>query len=520
MLYECDNEEVKRHWIFHTLFFLLLVGYTAIGFFVYRDYGVPIDEYSQIDIGRVNYERITKGSLEIQTHYDRYYGPSFEVPLYVFGTYIGPVLGLDMMGSRRLFMFLFFAVSLVFFYRLLLRLFSHPMYALIGTLLLLCTPRMFAESFYNTKDIAFMSAVIFVLWAFSRTRTRSYASLIPLLATTGFALAMRAQGLLVMGIVMIALLLSDDATFLKRIRFLLLYAVSALAVAGIMSPIFWNDTIKNIIGYWQSSANPIGVPTYYFGKSYISPQIPWHYHFVWVAFSSLLSVVVTSVLGLWWYVGSLRINQNSPEQKRTLFTMGCIIVGTFLTSVFFHPRSYDGWRHIYYIYPCMIGFSVYSIRTLFSYRKMPVFRLVAWIIISVMSVDVFSGVVFMARNHPNQYLYFNILSGGYARAKANFDFDYWGISYKQLFSYLQKYPVYKTTHIYYEQVLPFAEFVMIPELRKRGLMTVETPEEADLYISIHRDIKVPPPKRFQPIYSVQVEHVDVSTIYASDTYLK
>lgn len=128
-------------------------------------------------------------------------------------------------------------------------------------------------------------------------------------------------------------------------------------------------------------------------------------------------------------------------------------------------------------------------------------------------VDSVFAVRFIVRNHPNQYLYFNMLAGGYEKVKVNFDFDYWRISYKQIYAYLGSLPVTKPTAVYFQQALPYTEIVMMSGFRKKGMTIASTIEEADLYVTINRDFKVLPPDSFRKIYAVTVEGVDVSAVY-------
>lgn len=507
-----------RHTIVHGIFSVLFLLYVGIGFRVYQDYGVPIDEYSQAELGRVNYERIVAGNPEIQTQYDRYYGPAFEVPLYVFSTVMQSSFGIDRMNARHLGIFLFFAFSLVLFYRFLANITGHPGYGAMGAALLVLSPRFFAESFYNTKDIAFLSATILILWAYARPKKPVWIWVVVLAAATGFAIAVRAQGLLLFAVCIIAVLFTGTETRRVRIQTAGIYSVLTLGFAFAMFPVFWNDTIRNVIGFFRSSANPVGVPTYYFGKFYVSPSIPWHYHFVWVAISSLLSVVVTGVAGICWFVYS-RGKKAADEKIQPYVVMALIIAGTFLTSVFFHPRSYDGWRHIYYIYPCLIGFSVYMLKQCQRYVRTPVGKKAFYTLTLLICADVLSAAVFMVRNHPNEYVYFNALAGNYTHAKANFDFDYWGISQKQIFEYLMSLPVTKPATVYFEQVLPYTDAVMIPFLQNKGIRAVPSVEEADVYVTINRDFKDPPPPQFRKIYAVTIEGADASAVYVRDGFV-
>lgn len=489
-----------------------MAAYLLIGFRIYPDYGVSIDEYSQMELGRVNYERIVNGSPEIQTQYDRYYGPAFEVPLYVFSGFAASRMGIPEMSARHMGTFVFFVFSLVFFYRFLSKLNGHPAYGMLGVLLLVLFPRFFAESFYNTKDLPFVSATMLLLWALGRKPKPVWSFVVPLALTTGFAVAVRAQGLLLAFVVGMSVLVSGSGRLYYRVRIMLSYAALAMLSTFAMFPVFWNDTLKNVTGFWAASANPVGVPTYYFGRFYVSPGIPWHYHFVWVAITGWLSVSAACIVGLVWFVrqGMRRV---TVQENLPYVAMAFIILGTFLTSVLFHPRSYDGWRHIYYIYPCMAAFAVVAVRYCAERFRQHGFRIAMLVMIAWFAADALISVRFMIRNHPNQYLYFNALAGGYFKAKANFDFDYWGISQKQILDFFLTRPVPAGSSIYIDQILPYAERVMIPALHARGMIFAESVDQAEYYVTIYRDFRETPPAQFRKVFAVTVEGVDVSAVW-------
>lgn len=504
-----------RRLIPHIPFVLVILTYFVVGFGVYADYGIPLDEYNQIQIGKMNYERIVTGSREVQTHYDRYYGPAFEMPLYVLTNVIAPIFTIEEMPARHMGVFLFFGFSLVLFYLFLLKIYGNPVYGWAGVILLVLTPRFFAESFYNTKDIAFVSATICVLYAMAQLKKRSWTSYAFLSLATGFSIAMRAQGLLLLAICAIVLFFDFRDTLGHRVKVAGGYIILTLFFAIMMFPVFWTDTVTHILGFGNASANPLGVPTYYFGTFYISPDIPWHYHFVWIGITGLISVLGTSLIGIFWYGTRLVRRKNHWNTSgRMLFVMLLIIAGTFATSVFFRPRSYDGWRHIYYVYPSFIGFALFTLRELAAYAKRPFFRWALIGMVGMLVIDGVSALGFIWRNHPHQYVYFNLLAGNYSRAKESFDFDYWGISYKQIFEYLNSLPIRSPTYIYYEQPFPYVREVMTPRLAKKGMITTERVEQADLFVTIQRDHKEPPPAGFRKIYAVTVEGADLSAVYS------
>jgi hypothetical protein len=510
-----------RNFLFvHIIFVVFFVGYLLTGFRIFPDYGVPIDEYSQIDIGRVNYERIVYGNMEIQSHYDRYYGPAFEVPLYILSNSISDRFAIDIMSARHVGVFLFFAFSLVIFYVLLSAMNHSPVYGLLGVILLIVTPRFFAESFYNTKDMAFLSMTILVLYASFRMNIKKWLTVVIAGVFTGIAISVRAQGLLLLFAVTLTLTLTEKISLTKRAVVVMGYVALSLMTFFLTSPIFWNDTFHNLLGFWQSAANPVGVPTFYFGTWYISPNTPWHYHLVWVGITGLLSVIVTAIVGGMWYVRMIvKHNKHQNVEYPVYFTMFVIVVGTFAVSAFFNPRSYDGWRHIYYIYPGMIGFSLYFLRVLHE-RKSLVWKRGLFIgAVSMMCIDCLFALGFIVRNHPNQYVYFNVLAGGYKNVKENFDLDYWGISQKQALEYLMTWSDTPVRFIYFDQLLPYARFGMMPRLLEKGWVYTESIDNADVYIAAYRDYKAPSPKIFSKAFSVSVEGVDISAIYASHPYV-
>lgn len=287
----------------------------------------------------------------------------------------------------------------------------------------------------------------------------------------------------------------------------------------LFSPVFWTDSMTNIVGFWNASANPLGVPTYYFGRLYISPDLPWHYHFVWVGITGLISVLVLCIVGICWFgIRYVYRRERSSILSRMILAMLLILIGTFATSVFFHPRSYDGWRHIYYIYPSIIGLCLYALKRLAEQAKKPMSRFLFICVVALMSIDGVQAITFITHNHPYQFVYFNAFAGSYPQAKANFDFDYWGVSYKQLFEYLDSLSLMAPTYIYFEQPLPYVEEFMIPKLTKKGFMLTQHIEQTDLYVTIQRDHKEPAPVGFRKIFAATVRGADLSAVYASPSF--
>ena len=503
------------HKVLHALFIFLMGLYLFVGLHVFSDYGVSIDEYSQIDLGRVNLARL-QGSMEIQYHYDRYYGPAFEMPLYLFSRTVAPCFGISEMDGRHLGVFLFFFVSLIPWYLLLSKLFKHPAYGLLGTLLLVLYPRFFAEAFYNTKDMVFTAETIWFMAALYALLSRNTRGWIALAGILGISIATRAQGLFLFGISGLVLF-SEDRPLRKKLKtFALITAVTA-AVTFVLFPVFWNNPLQNMIGFWKSSANEVGAPTWFMGTLRISPDLPWYYHDVWIAISSMLSVLTLTLAGTYYAVRNGIRNRWTAEYRSIAACLG-IIFGTLFVSALFHPRSYDGWRHIYYVYPPMIVLSLYAVSELIKLSKNIAGHLLLIGIGLFLATDIVASLFFIITTHPNEHVYFNPLVGTYTTAKKQFDFDYWGISQKQLLGYLQTISANAGTRVWFDQKLPYTTAVLIPALEARGMSVVENPDDADILILINRDFRYVPSSQFRKAFAVTVFGADLSAVYVKPVH--
>ena len=67
---------------------------------------------------------------------------------------------------RHILVFLYFFIGLIFFYKILLNRFKNETIALLGVILLFITPRIFCDSFQNTKDIIFLTFIIISTYFF------------------------------------------------------------------------------------------------------------------------------------------------------------------------------------------------------------------------------------------------------------------------------------------------------------------------------------------------------------------
>ena len=161
------------------IIFILPLILFFIGFLIYKDYGISLDEEITRNNGLVsikyivdlffpqyasNFELI-QNIPELKNYSDKQYGTFFEILVISIVEILLEVKNFsEIYYYRHLANHCLFITALICFYFLCQNLFKNRIYAFFGTSILYTTPRIFAESFYNSKDLAFLSFFIFLVY--------------------------------------------------------------------------------------------------------------------------------------------------------------------------------------------------------------------------------------------------------------------------------------------------------------------------------------------------------------------
>ena len=98
---------------------------------------------------------------------DKDYGVVFELPV----EFLIKILGIqdeNIYYFRHYINFILFGICLTFFYKILFFRYKESSIALLGTLFLIVSPRIFGDAFHNTKDLAFLSFVVIASYTLIR----------------------------------------------------------------------------------------------------------------------------------------------------------------------------------------------------------------------------------------------------------------------------------------------------------------------------------------------------------------
>ena len=119
-------------------------------------------------------------------------------------------------------------------------------------------------------------------------------------------------------------------------------------------------------------------------------------------------------------------------QQRHYLLYGACFIGPVAVIILLQSVVYDDWRHVYFIYPAFVMIALYALDKIFTsrYRYAGVLIVVLQLILLLVS---------MVRIHPFHQVYFNeLVSHKEEYLRKNFDYDYWGSSYKQALSYIMQ----------------------------------------------------------------------------------
>ena len=153
---------------------IALALFAVVGLLVFDDYGIAIDEEFQRNNGNASFDYIlgSEDALAPPGDVNRYYGVAFELSLIAAERILGLEDSRAIYLSRHLIAHAFFLIGGFFAWLLAYRLFGNRPVALFAMLVFLLHPRIYAHSFFNTKDLPFLTMFMVALYLTHRAFRR------------------------------------------------------------------------------------------------------------------------------------------------------------------------------------------------------------------------------------------------------------------------------------------------------------------------------------------------------------
>ena len=427
---------------------VVLAAFAAAGVAVAGDYGVAFDEDYLRLIGKTVLNSVLPGAAAdlpadptfahpgyspVFRHFDLYYGAAFEAPLVLVERLLGLTDSRAVLLSRRLLTHLFFLTGACFCYLLVRRLFGDRRLALFALLLFLLHPRIYAHSFFNSKDIPFLAMFMITLYLLERAfRRGTAAAFVTCGAAVGVLSNLRIMGLTLFaaGAGLRALDLLQARGPAQRRRALVTAAAFVLAAAGTLyatSPYLWRDPFAIVDAVTTLARHPVHQPTLFRGELVRWPSIPPHFIPTWMAITTPPATLLLCLTGVAAVVrrGIARpgsILRNTPVRFAWLL-LACLALPPAAVAAL-QANTYNDWRHVYFLYAPACLLAVYGLRALLAgarrVRAAPVRepggirpRRSVWLRrgLRVLTAAALIGMaVDVVRLHPYSQAYFNVLA--------------------------------------------------------------------------------------------------------------
>ena len=423
----------------HGAALVALALFLLAGLAVLDDYGVSTDEGIQRIIAEYNLDYVLRadaGALESGRllRSDVFYGVAFEAPLMLAERALGLQDTRDIYLLRRLLIHLFFLIGGLFAYLLARRLFGSPAIAVAAMLLFLLSPRLYAHSFFNSKDMPFFVTFMITLFAAHRAFRRNTIWSFALLGLSVGVLA----NLRIMGIVLFAAVpalraldLLSASGWREERRTLLTTSVFALAGALAVyatMPYLWADPVARSVAWWMTNSNHPTVLTELFGGDLIiTSEAPVSYLPVWFSITNSPAVLLLGVAGAltvcaWGAARPLRLVRNT--RLRFLGLIAACFIASVLAVVLLKPNIYNGWRQMYFLHAPFSLLAAFGLQWLASALRRKRLRAAIY---GAAAIGAAGTLASMILTHPHQQVYFNVFVDRTTpeRLRTQYEMDHW-----------------------------------------------------------------------------------------------
>lgn len=534
-----EIEKFINRSIVYTIFFLIFI----IGLFSYKDYGLAIDDEIYRENGfyykdlikqylilllDFNFNEIRILGEEVYNNPTRNHPAIFETIL-AFLTEILNIKEINRIYNLSHFLnFIFYVLSLYAFYTVLHRRFNSSLVSLAAILTIFFTPRFFAESFYNSRDIFFFSIFVFNILAIQNLITKENKKNIFFFCFTS-ALLINSKILGLICFVVFLGIYSFKKFLNSSIKDSLTKILSILIITFffivVLWPYLWFDPFLNFFKAFTDiikEHNQLKIVTLFLGDYYTSTNTPSNYRILWFLITTPVMVIILFIFGLLLIIKNLidKFSAYTDKGKKLLLEtedfLDFYLLLTFLSIIFltitYNISQFNGWRHIYFLYAVVIYMSVYLYSKLLSIKISLIKIFTNFLVI----LSLIYQVIWIYNYHPFQNNHFNILSRNYIESK--FDKDYWGVSNYNSIKYILENDKNDLINISTKSFADLSVSVLKLDQKNRDrLKIVHNFNKADYIIDnymkrIGKDYEISE-KDFSKFYEIKVNNYKINTVY-------
>ena len=422
---------------------LVCVALLVVGFAVADDYSAPGDATSRRHDAEINLDFITGKTDALAYDHNKYYGVAFELPLFLLERSLGLEDPRHIYLLRYLLTHLFFLTGGFCGSLLVYRLFHSKGLALLALLVFVLQPRLYAHSFFNSKDLPFLSMFMVSLYLTHRAfRTQTVGAFLVCGVSVGVLTNLRIMG----GMMFPAVLalrgldwLWGSPTQRKQVVATgAVFAGGSLATLYGLSPYLWADPFELLTAVRTLARHPTVVRELFQGEMIGTDRLPPHFIPTWLAISTPSVTLGLGVLGAT-LVGGRSVRRVREALRNTDLRFGLLLLACLTLPVVavgaLGSHLQDSWRHMFFLHAPLCILGMWGVQWAGSGSPR-----VAVGVSALVGVGLLVTVVEMVRLHPHQHVYFNVLvdrmAPGYL--PTHYVMDPWQLTCKEGLEFLRR----------------------------------------------------------------------------------
>lgn len=327
----------------------LLVAYLVAGAAIYQDYGISSDERAQRRHGQVALATLAPDRFGYLSdvplaEYDlRFNGVAQHVPIVLLEE-LNELDFRQVWHQRHYLTFLYSALGAFALFRLARESYDDWRLGVVASVLFVLSPRLFAESFYNIKDLVFASAFAIALYfgfRYWRDKTLTFALLFAM--TLAFATSVRIIGLgllfLVIGVQVLDWILDEDSRSQTTTLSIPLTIFAFMVAYIVLTPAAYGNPIGYTVEAFTAASNyqRWDGEIMYLGLWMRGVDPPWHYALVWMTITVPIWTILLAAAGSVAILSDvvrlrLRLLRSVAREPTVPWTAVCAVSSSYLAE--------------------------------------------------------------------------------------------------------------------------------------------------------------------------------------------
>jgi hypothetical protein len=513
------------------LFFTFFFVFSAFTYTIYDDYGITGDAIVQEQYGNYVWDFVKHGGKPI-IPFDSIYKDNMVNMKYYGGLFDGSSsMIIDLFEIKDIYGFrhglnLFFGLLGILFCGLLVREIAGTWFSgILGLICIILLPRYFGEMFNNPKDIPFAAGYIMTLYYMIRIVKNldkpDWIIMLGFAISFGLSMGVRVGGLILLfyfGLISLFYFIKDYKMDFSKVKKTFFFSLVSIFLGYLIACIFWPYTRDNFISapleaLSQFSGFEVMIYLLFEGKRYFTKDLPSYYLTHWLYIGNPIYILIG-------FVSSIVLV--FLDKKNRIIYLFLIFMVCFPVFYIHYKKSivYDAMRHILFVLPVMAVLSALSINYFITKLNTTSAKIGGFLIVLLLFA---LPLKHMAKNHPNQYVYFNEIFGGVKKAFGYYETDYYHNSGKLASDWVKKNILNNaaskvkilsnmgTQHLYYQKMDTAKVYATYGRWRERDHL------DWDYYVAYSRFIEPEnlqngawPPGKI--VYRISVEEVPICVV--------